>query len=86
MTVAFAFLVCTVVGQLIGSTIADRYGAFGLTVREISGSRVLGVSLVLAGAVLVSRGQARTASLAPKELPAWHGIGRMDDHATGCVV
>ena len=50
------FFVCIVAGQLIGSTIADHYGAFGLTVREMSGSRILGISLVLAGAVLVSRG------------------------------
>lgn len=56
VTGALVFFVCIVAGQLIGSTIADHYGAFGLTVREISGSRILGISLVLAGAVLVSRG------------------------------
>ena len=56
MTGALVFFVCIVAGQLIGSTIADHFGAFGLTVREVSGSRILGISLVLAGAVLVSRG------------------------------
>ncbi len=56
MTGALAFFVCIVAGQLIGSTVADHYGSFGLTVREISGPRVLGIALVLAGAVLVSRG------------------------------
>ncbi|MDE0520530.1 MAG: DMT family transporter [Boseongicola sp.] len=55
-TGALAFFVCIVAGQLVGSTIVDHYGAFGMAVREISLSRLAGVILVLAGAVLVGRG------------------------------
>ncbi|MDE0210826.1 MAG: DMT family transporter [Boseongicola sp.] len=56
VTGALAFFVCIVAGQLVGSTIVDHYGAFGLAVREMSWSRLAGVFLVLAGAVLVARG------------------------------
>ncbi len=56
VTGALVFFVCIVAGQLVGSTIIDHYGAFGLAVREISWSRLLGIFLVLAGAVLVSKG------------------------------
>ena len=56
VTGALVFFVCIVAGQLVGSTIIDHYGAFGWAVREISWSRLLGIFLVLAGAVLVSRG------------------------------
>ena len=34
----------------------DHYGAFGITRQAITGGRVLGVALVVAGAVLVRRG------------------------------
>jgi transporter family-2 protein len=56
VTGALLFFVCIVAGQLIGSMLADHFGAFGLQVREISPARILGLGLVLAGAVLVSRG------------------------------
>ena len=56
VTGALVFFVCIVAGQLIGSVLADHFGAFGLAVREITVWRVMGIALVLAGAVLVSRG------------------------------
>ncbi len=56
VTGALVFFVCVVAGQLIGSTLADHFGAFGLQVREISVWRVFGVALVLVGAVIVGRG------------------------------
>lgn len=56
VTGALLFFVCIVAGQLLGSTIADHFGAFGLAVREISAQRVIGLLLVLGGAVLVNRG------------------------------
>jgi transporter family-2 protein len=55
VTGALLFFVCIVAGQLLGSTVADHFGAFGLQVREISYQRVAGLCLVLAGAVLVNR-------------------------------
>lgn len=56
VTGALVFFVCVIAGQLIGSTLADHFGAFGLEVREISVWRLLGVLLVLVGAVMVWRG------------------------------
>jgi transporter family-2 protein len=55
VTGALAFFVCIIAGQLLGAMLADHFGAFGLQVREISVPRVLGLVLVLVGAVLVSR-------------------------------
>jgi len=56
ITGALVFFVCVVAGQLIGSTAADHFGAFGLEARQISYSRMAGIALVLAGATLVARG------------------------------
>ena len=56
VTGALVFFVCLIAGQLIGSTLLDHFGAFRLEVREISIWRVIGVVLVLTGAVMVSRG------------------------------
>ena len=53
---ALVFFTCFIAGQLIGSTAADHFGAFGLEVREVSLARLAGVFLVLAGSVLVSQG------------------------------
>ncbi len=55
VTGALVFFVCIIAGQLLGAMLADHFGAFGLTVREISLPRVMGLVLVLVGAVLVSR-------------------------------
>jgi len=56
VTGALVFFVCIIAGQLIGSSLADHFGAFGLAVREISASRLAGLGLVVVGAVLVGRG------------------------------
>lgn len=55
-TGALLFFVCIVGGQLLGAIIADHFGAFGLQVRPVSVQRLLGLALVLAGALLVHRG------------------------------
>lgn len=47
------FFVCVVAGQLIGSTLLDQFGVFGLTVKPLNMMKVVGISLVLIGAVLV---------------------------------
>jgi len=56
VTGALVFFVCVIAGQLIGSTVADHFGAFGLSVRPASAARLVGIALVLVGAALVSRG------------------------------
>ena len=47
------FFVCVVAGQLLGSTIIDQLGAFGLTVKPINTMKLVGLGLVLIGAALV---------------------------------
>lgn len=47
------FFVCVVAGQLIGSTLIDQFGVFGLTVKPINMMKLVGISLVLIGATLV---------------------------------
>lgn len=56
VTGAFLFFVCVVAGQLIGSALIDHFGMFGISVRQISPQRMIGLALVLGGAILVSRG------------------------------
>ncbi len=56
VTGALPFFILVVAGQLLGAMAMDHWGAFGLSVREVSPLRVLGFGLVLAGAVLVLRG------------------------------
>jgi transporter family-2 protein len=56
ITGAFIFFVCVIGGQLIGSAMMDHFGSFGLPVRELSIQRIMGLVLVLSGAILVSRG------------------------------
>lgn len=56
VTGALVFFVCVVAGQLLGSMVMDHFGAFGLEVREVSWARGLGISLVVAGAILVGKG------------------------------
>ncbi len=53
VTGAATFFVCMIAGQLIGSVIADHFGAFGLQERTISPLRILAICLVLAGVFLV---------------------------------
>jgi len=47
------FFVCMLTGQLIGSTIIDHLGAFGLNVKPINTMKILGLVLVIVGAGLV---------------------------------
>ena len=47
------FFVCMVAGQLIGSTIIDQIGAFGLEVKPINTMKIVGLGLVILGAGLV---------------------------------
>jgi len=56
VTGAQLFFVTVIAGQLLGATLADHFGLFGLTVRPLSLERSLGLALVLAGALLVRRG------------------------------
>ena len=56
VTGALLFFLCAIAGQLLGATLADHFGAFGLEVRPISLERLAGLALVLAGVVLVRRG------------------------------
>jgi transporter family-2 protein len=49
------FLMVSIAGQLGTALLLDRMGAFGLDRVEISASRVAGVILVIAGALLVRR-------------------------------
>jgi len=41
-----------VLGQMLGAIVADTYGMWGLAVQPISLTKLVGVSLVLAGAVV----------------------------------
>jgi transporter family-2 protein len=50
------FFVCIVAGQLFGSTLVDHFGAFGVSVKPVSGMKLAGLGLVLAGAALVQYG------------------------------
>ena len=52
---AGAVIALLVAGQVISSIVADRFGWFGLHHLAISSGRVLGVVLVIAGTVLVTR-------------------------------
>jgi bacterial/archaeal transporter family-2 protein len=54
---AGAVTAATVTGQLVTSIAVDRLGAFGLTERPVSWSRLLGVALLAAGTFLVVRGR-----------------------------
>lgn len=51
-----AMIALIVAGQVISSLVFDRYGLLGLPVRSISGIRLAGAALILAGAVLVNFG------------------------------
>jgi len=50
---AGALLCFVVAGQLVGALVIDRFGLFGLAVRELSIGRLLGALFVLAGALMV---------------------------------
>lgn len=56
VTGGLLFFACVVAGQLGGAMLADNFGWFGVVVRPISLVRLLGLALVLGGALLVQRG------------------------------
>ncbi len=56
ITGALVFFVCIVAGQMLGSVVADHFGLFGLDLRPVSLERLIGLALVIGGAVLVQRG------------------------------
>jgi transporter family-2 protein len=47
------FFVCVVSGQLLGSTLADQFGAFGMPVQPVDAMKLIGLGLVIVGAALV---------------------------------
>ena len=47
------FFICIVAGQLLGSILADHFGAFGMQAQPVNIKKLLGIGLVLAGATLV---------------------------------
>ena len=47
------FFVCVVAGQLIGAALLDQFGIFGLPEKPLNIMKLLGIGLVLIGAVLV---------------------------------
>jgi transporter family-2 protein len=46
---------CIISGQLLGSALADQLGAFGMPIKPINMMKLLGLCLVLAGALLVQK-------------------------------
>jgi len=55
VTGALVFVACVVAGQLIGATVADHFGLFGIEVRAVTPLRLVGLALVAAGAILALR-------------------------------
>lgn len=53
---ATLFLALIVLGQMIASLLLDHYGVLSFAEQPVSGQRVLGVILLMAGVVLISRG------------------------------
>ena len=47
------FFVCVVAGQLIGASVMDQFGLFGLPVKSINITKLIGLVLVVAGAIIV---------------------------------
>ena len=47
------FFVCVVAGQLIGSTLIDQFGVFGLEIKPLNMMKLVGIGLVLLGSALV---------------------------------
>ena len=56
VTGALLFFACVIAGQLIGATLADHFGLFGVPLRPVSPARLAGIALVLGGALLAQRG------------------------------
>lgn len=56
ITGSLVFVMCVVAGQLVGATVADHFGLFGIAVREVTLLRLVGLALVASGAVLALKG------------------------------
>ena len=56
VTGAALFFVCLICGQLLGSVLVDHLGAFGMTERPVSLTKIAGVILAFGGVVLVRMG------------------------------
>jgi transporter family-2 protein len=56
VTGALLFFMCVVAGQLLGATLVDHFGLFGIALRPASAARLMGLALVLAGALVAQRG------------------------------
>lgn len=48
-------LALTLAGQMVGALVIDHYGALGLAMRPLTGSRVLGAALLVVAVVLIRR-------------------------------
>ena len=53
VTGAAVFFICMIAGQLVGSVLADHFGAFGLKEHPISPMRLVAIGLVFTGVLLV---------------------------------
>ncbi|MCO5066102.1 MAG: DMT family transporter [Rhizobiaceae bacterium] len=53
---AASLMAFLVTGQLVAGLLVDRFGAFGLAVREITMGRIAGAVLLLVGALLIRFG------------------------------
>ena len=51
---ATSFIVCVIAGQLIASLVIDSFGLVGLAAKEINPARILGVTCVFIGSLIVS--------------------------------
>ena len=49
------FFVCLVTGQLVGSTLIDQFGMFGLPEKPLNMMKIFGLIFVLIGAFLVQK-------------------------------
>ena len=47
------FFVCVVAGQLLGATLIDQFGLFGTPLKPINTIKLIGLFMVLAGAIVV---------------------------------
>lgn len=55
LTGVAAFLVLVIAGNLIGAAVYDHVGAFGLTARPFSSTRLMGLVLVVVGVLVTVR-------------------------------
>jgi transporter family-2 protein len=56
LTGALLFFTCVIGGQLLGALLADHFGLFGIEPRPATVARLVGLALVLGGALISQRG------------------------------